>query len=99
MPRVHYRPRAATDIAEMWDYIAEDSVARADAWVDRLDETLMLLSTQPLMGRDRHSLAHGVRSHPFGRYIIFYTPSDDGIEVVRLLHSARDIDTSFADDQ
>ena len=62
MPRVRYRPRAATDIAEMWDYIAEDSVARADAWVDRLDETLMLLSTRPLMGRDRHSLAHGLRS-------------------------------------
>ncbi|CAN5309088.1 type II toxin-antitoxin system RelE/ParE family toxin [soil metagenome] len=83
----------------MWDYIAEDSVARADDWVDRLDETLMLLSTQPLMGRDRRNLADGLRSHPFGRYVIFYMPSSDGIEVARLLHSARDIDTLFAEDR
>jgi len=36
MPRVLRRPLAGADIADIWDYIAEDSVTRADAWVDRL---------------------------------------------------------------
>lgn len=32
---------------------------------------------------------------PFGRYVIFYEPLDDGIDVVRVLHSARDVDAQF----
>lgn len=67
MPRVLRRPLAAADIAEIWDYIAEDSIAQADAWVDRLDETLRLLATQPRMGRLREELSPGLRSLPFGR--------------------------------
>jgi toxin ParE1/3/4 len=40
-----------------------------------------------------------VRSFPFGRYVIFYEPIEDGIDVVRVLHSARDIDAVFGEDQ
>jgi toxin ParE1/3/4 len=47
------------------------------------------------MGRARPELAAEVRSHPFRRYVIFYLPMNDGIDVVRVLHSARDIDTAF----
>ena len=92
MPRILRRPKAAADIADIWDYIADDSLDQADAWVDRLNDQLQLLTTQPLMGRQRDELAPSVRSLPFGRYIIFYVPLDDGIDVVRVLHSARDIE-------
>ena len=34
MPRVTRRPLAQTDILEIWDFIADDSVAAADRWVD-----------------------------------------------------------------
>jgi toxin ParE1/3/4 len=95
MPRVLRRPQAGADIAEIWDFIAEDSLEQADRWVDRLDEKLQLLAGQPLMGRDRPELAAGLRSIPFGRYVIFYLPLDDGIDVVRILHSARDVDAIF----
>lgn len=95
MPWVLQRPLAAADIAEIWDYIAEDSLEQADAWVDRLDKTLQLLATQPKMGRARDELAPGLRSMAFGRYVIFYEPLDHGIDVVRVLHSARDIDAQF----
>ena len=98
MPRIRRRPLAGADIDETWDYIAEDSMGEADAWVDRLDAKLRLLAAQPLMGRARDELSPGVRSLPFGRYVIFYLPLSDGIEVVRLLHSARDIETLFEKD-
>jgi toxin ParE1/3/4 len=78
--------------------MAEDSIGRADAWVDLLDDKLRLLATQPLMGRIREELASGLRSLSFGRYVVFYQPLDDGIDVVRVLHSARDIDSQFSDD-
>jgi toxin ParE1/3/4 len=45
----------------------------------------------------REELAASLRSFPFGRYVIYYVPIEDGIDVVRVLHSARDIDTIFGD--
>ena len=98
MPRIVRRPLAGADIADIWDYIAEDSLAQADAWVDRLDAKLRLLATQPMLGRPRDELSPGLRSLPFGRYVIFYAALSDGIDVVRLLHSARDVDAVFEDD-
>ncbi len=99
MPRVTRRPAAATDIFEIWDHIAEDDLSAADRWVDQLDEQFQLWATQPMMGRAREELAPGVRSIPFGRYVVFYAPIDDGIDVIRVLHGARDIDALFGDDR
>lgn len=72
MARVSRRPLAAADLLDIWDHIAEDSLDEADRWVDRLEEKLDLLATQPLMGRSREELAPGLRSFPFRRYVIFY---------------------------
>jgi toxin ParE1/3/4 len=98
MQRVTRRPLAALDILDIWDHIAEDSIEQADRWVERLDEKFKLIATQPLMGRARDELAANLRSFPFGRYVIFYEPIGDGIDVVRVLHSARDIDAVFGED-
>lgn len=98
MPRITRRPLAEADIIEVWATIADDSVAAADRWVDRLDEQFRLLAAQPMMGRARDELAPGVRSFPFGRYVVFYAPLDDGIDVIRVLHGARDIDAVFNPD-
>jgi toxin ParE1/3/4 len=96
MARVTRRPQAAVDILDIWDFIAEDSMADADHWVDRLDEKLRLWSTQPLIGRIRPELAPEIRSMPFGRYVVFFLPLQDGIDVVRVLHSSRDTDAEFS---
>ena len=95
MARILRRPQASEDIAELWDHIADDDLAAADRWLERLDKQLRLLATQPLMGRARDELAEGVRSFPMGRYVVFYMPVEEGIDVVRVLHSARDIDALF----
>jgi toxin ParE1/3/4 len=98
MASVTRRPLAAADILDIWDHIAEDCIEQADRWVDKLDEKFRLIATQPLMGRSRSELSANVRSFPFGRYVIFYEPIEDGIDVVRVLHSARDIDEVFGED-
>jgi toxin ParE1/3/4 len=95
MPRVTRRPEAETDILEIWDFIADDSVREADRWIDRLDEKLSLWATQPMIGRSRDELAPDLLSMPFGRYVVFFMPLADGVDVVRVLHSSRDVDQEF----
>ncbi|HMO45624.1 MAG TPA: type II toxin-antitoxin system RelE/ParE family toxin [Rubrivivax sp.] len=95
MAVVTRRPLAALDILDIWDHIAEDDTAAADRWVDQLDAALNRLATQPMMGRARPELADRLRSLPFRRYVVFYLPVDQGIDVVRVLHSARDVDAAF----
>ena len=95
MPSVVLRPQAAADLAEIWSYIGEDSPAHADAFIDRIDSEFGLLAKNPKMGRTRPELAKDVRSFPVGNYVIFYVPRRRGIEVVRVLHGSRDLESIF----
>jgi toxin ParE1/3/4 len=93
--QVRISPRASSDLTEISSYISDDSVTNADAFIDKLYATIQVLANQPGSGRQREELAHGILSFPFGRYIIFYRASQDAIEIVRVLHGARDIHTIF----
>ena len=93
------RPRALLDFAEIWSYIAEHSVSNADAFAERIDRTLTLLARQPNVGRARSELYPDLRSFVIGKYVLFYLPLSKGIEVIRLLHGARDIDSIFEDEE
>ncbi len=95
MPVILRRLRVCDDLAEIWDYIADDSIEQADAFIDRIDAVLHALAGQPMMGRVRDELVPGLRSFPIGRYVIFYESLPDGVAIVRVLHSARDIDAGF----
>lgn len=95
MSQLRVSPRATADLLEIWSYIADDSVANADAFVDKLYETMQTLGHQPGLGRRREELAPGIQSFPYGRYILFYRVVAGAIEIVRVLHSARDIENIF----
>jgi len=88
-------PRASSDLIEIWGYIADDSVANADAFIDKLYQAIQVLARQPGSGRHREELAPGIQSFPFGRYIIFYRVVAGAVEIVRVLHGARDIENIF----
>ena len=99
MPAVFKRPRAKSDLAEIWGYIADDSEARADAFVEMIDQKFKILAARPEAGRLRNELAESLRSFPVGRYVIFYQSVPEGIEIVRVLHGARDLETIFQSDE
>ncbi len=92
------RPLARSDLSEIWDYIADDNEARADAFVDLIDQKIQALARQPNMGRARDELAEGLRSFPVGRHVIFYRVVPAGIEIVRILHGSRDLNAIFNPD-
>jgi len=88
-------PRAREDLLEIWSYVAEESETNADGFIDKIHETMELLAGQPGLGRHREELAPGIQSFPVGRYIIFYRVLSNAIEIVRVLHGARDIENIF----
>jgi toxin ParE1/3/4 len=88
-------PRARADLIDIWSYIADDSVTNADAYIDKLYEAIEALGRHPGSGRRRDELAPGIQSFPFARYIIFYRVVTNTIEIVRVLHGARDIENIF----
>lgn len=95
MPEPRISRRAKHDLIEIWNYIADDSVASADALVDDFYEVVGALVRHPNLGRRRDELAPGILSFPFGRYVIFYRTLRVGVEVVRVLHGSRDIPAIF----
>ncbi|MDD2901121.1 MAG: type II toxin-antitoxin system RelE/ParE family toxin [Syntrophales bacterium] len=95
MPKVVKRPLAETDLEEIWWYIAQDNPDAADRVLDKIEERCRTLAQFPNMGFSRDELHPGLRSLPVGKYLIFYLPIADGIEVVRVLPGMMDIDAFF----
>lgn len=95
MAQLRIGPRASEDLLEIWSYIADDSEVNADGFIDRIYETIEMLARQPGLGRHRDELAPGIQSFPVGRYSIFYRVVAGAIEIVRVLHGARDIENIF----
>ena len=92
MSKVLRKPQAEADLIEIWTYIAQDSVSRADKLLDEFDEKSQTLSRSPFIGKARDELGPKIRSFPIGNYVLFYQPIEDGIEIIRVLHGARDIE-------
>ena len=72
MSRVTRDRAAQRDLDEIWDYIAQESVAAANRLIDTIVETCNSLGSQPEMGQPRPELARNLRSFPVNNYIIFY---------------------------
>ena len=97
MPCIVRTQRAKADVLTIGRFIAEQSGNRSVAlgFLDRIDAKLKFLARNPLAGEARPDLLADVRSFPVGNYVIFYRPSQNGIEVLRILHGARDIPRIF----
>ena len=95
MAQLRISPGASEDLLGIWSYIADDSEANADGFIDKVYETMESLAGQPGLGRRRDELAPSIQSFSVGRYIVFYRAVPGAIEIVRVLHGARDIESIF----
>jgi toxin ParE1/3/4 len=87
--RLRKTPIAEQDLLGIWEYIARDSPAAADRFLQRLDERFQLLLKEPLMGESQDRFRTGLRSIVEGSYIAFYEPRENEILLYRVLHGAR----------
>ncbi len=104
-PRIHRRPQARRDLVDHALYISEENLDAAERFLDAAEETFTLLTTQPEMGSPRefkNPRLAGLRMWPvkgFHRYLIFYRPTGDGIEIIRILRGEQDIAAIFEDEE
>lgn len=56
---------------------------------------LSLIRDHPHIGREQNRLLVGLRSIVVRDYFIFYQALEDAVEVLRVLHSSRDIESIF----
>ena len=104
-PSITIRPLAQADLAEQRDYLENTNPQVAERYLQAVEQTFNQLAQLPGLGAPREygkPNLSGMRMRPvkgFERYLIFYLPNDNGIDVVRVLHSSRDIARLFALDE
>ena len=92
MKRFVLTTRAKQDLIDIWDYIADDSIEAADRVLDALETTMVRLAKNPGIGHWREELAD--QRHRFFAvysYLIVYRPETRPLQVIRVLHAARDV--------
>ena len=101
MARESYRISgpAGHDIDEIYDRIAADNISASARVVIGLRETFEQLAQHPELGTKREELGNRLRSMtaqaPASAYVVYYRVVGDVLEVVRVLHGAREISTEF----
>lgn len=96
MRQILFTPLATEDLQEIWVYLVENADNQtANKFLSAVKKKCETLAEFPEMGRVRHEYLLNLRSFSFGNYIIFYLLLDDGVEVLRIVHSSRDIQQVF----
>ncbi len=95
MPVVKIAAAAEEDLKDIWEYVAQHNTEAASKLIKEITKRLAVLRDFPQAGREQHNLLINLRSLAVKGYIIFYQPSEDGVEILRVLHGSRDIDRIF----
>ena len=96
----HVLPAADRDLDDQAVYLAtEASLETALRFYDAASTTFGKIASTPGIGErwpSANPRLDGLRVwriEGFEKHLIFYRMADDGIEIIRILHGARDIDT------
>ena len=90
--RIVYSGPARRDLDQIWDYIASDNPAAASELVARIVKKCQSYANQPELGEASNTLLPGCRQFSVGQYVIYYRQVEAGIELIRVLHVARNVD-------
>ena len=88
--RVVYTPASLRDLTSIGDFISSDNRKRARTFVSELRRACQSLGSDSLRYPLQQQIP-GVRRMPVGNYLVLYRVFDDRVQIVRVIHSARDI--------
>jgi toxin ParE1/3/4 len=98
IPVIQKKSRVLDDLIEHSTNIAKDKIEPAIRFLDVAEDCFARLGSMPGMGtlvKSKKPHLKGIRSYPmpsgFRNYVIFYRPIENGIEVLTILHGARDL--------
>jgi len=85
-----FHPDALVDLNEIWEFIAADNPVAADRVIEEIHETIRALIPFPQLGHRRSDLtSRPVRFHPVRDFLIAYTPDEEPLVVLAVLHGRR----------
>ena len=86
---------ALHDLTEIWFTLALDSRTAAMRVVEAIDRRILALADFPEMGPIREDVAPDLRMLVEGNYLILYRVRSEAVEIVRVVHGARDLASLF----
>jgi toxin ParE1/3/4 len=95
MNRYRLSSQAEQDLEDIWTYLAEQDQIAADKQISQILNRFPMLAQFTDMGKKRNDLMKELRSFPVKPYLVFYTKITDGIEIFRVLHQSRDVESEF----
>ena len=90
---------ARRDLKSIWGYIAKDSLRYADLVEDAVLETCRSAAKAPFLGHRRQEIGNSkilfLAVSRYEQYSIAYLVNSEPLEVVRVIHGARDFPRLF----
>jgi len=77
------------------DFIRRDNPERADSFSGELQRKIETVAERPLSFPARPEFGRAIRSALHGHYLILFRFENDVVEIARVVHGARDIDSLF----
>jgi toxin ParE1/3/4 len=88
---VIFAPKARSDLDSIWLYVAAETPLAADRLIDRIHARCQNLAVHPRLGPARPEIAADARTLVEGDYLILYRVRAEDVDIVRVVHGAREI--------
>jgi plasmid stabilization system protein ParE len=88
---------AEADLDDIFDYVAEDSPTAAYGLVAALRAKALRIGQAPRAYPARANYGNGIRVALSGSYVIFFRIDADRVEILHIVHGARDLKRLFED--
>ncbi|MDR3233400.1 MAG: type II toxin-antitoxin system RelE/ParE family toxin [Planctomycetaceae bacterium] len=97
--RPYYTLKAKKDVDEICNYFDERSDSVADRFQQQVNETVQMLCRNPDIGERFRADPSGQTRYrtlmKFRNYMIYYRRENERLQILRIVHSARDDKTLF----
>lgn len=96
MSQVVLSPKAKSDLSDIWSYtLAEWGIDQAEKYIRELWAAMQGQALDISTSTDISDVRKGYRKVRSGSHVIFFRFTDDGIDVVRILHQRMDFERHF----
>jgi toxin ParE1/3/4 len=95
VPALRYTVRARRDLIDIWLEVSEVNPAAGDELYTRLEARVEILRRFPESGPARPDIAPEARALVALPYLILYRIISSGVQIARVLHGARYIDSTL----
>ena len=94
--QIRYLGTAEADLIDIFEYIHNDKPSAAGKLLERFDERISQLSTNPYLGiipKDNRLKQLGYRILIIDKYLVFYVVKTKTVQIRRVIHGSRQYQT------